>query len=61
MILDLSQGFWKGRPLHPRDRGIPADGKTSVHARRAVAPGPGRPGLVEREDERGGAIQYLTA
>ena len=63
IILDLYAGFWEGRRLGRRDQIISADEKTSIQARRRrqVAPGPGRPGRVESDYERCGALQYLCA
>ncbi len=63
VILDLYAGLWKGRPLGPDDQIISADEKTSIQARRRqlVAPRPGRPGRVESDYERRGALQYLCA
>ncbi len=63
VILDLYAGFWEGRPLGPDNQIISADEKTSIQARRRqlVAPGPGRPGRVESDYERCGALQYLCA
>jgi len=63
VILDLYAGLWRGKRLGPRDQIISADEKTSIQARRhlRVAPGPGRPGRVESDYERRGALQYLCA
>jgi transposase len=63
VILDLYAGFWEGKRLGPDDQIISADEKTSIQARRhqLVAPGPGRPGRVESDYERRGALQYLCA
>jgi hypothetical protein len=63
IILDLYAGFWQGRRLGRRDQIISADEKTSIQARRrqVVAPAPGRPGRVESDYERCGALQYLCA
>jgi hypothetical protein len=64
-ILDLYQGTWNGEPLGPDDFVISADEKTSIQARRRIAPGappaPGRPRRVEFEYERKGAWAYLAA
>ena len=64
-VLDLYHGVWKGRALGPRDYVISADEKTSIQARKRVAPttppGPGRPGRVEHEYERRGALAYVAA
>jgi len=63
IILDLYAGFWEGKPLSSDDQIISADEKTSIQARRRqmVAPGPGRPGRVESDYKRRGALQYLCA
>lgn len=63
VVLDLYAGFWEGKRLGPDDQIISADEKTSIQARRhrLVAPGPGRPGRVESDYERRGALQYLCA
>jgi transposase len=63
VILDLYAGLWNGKRLGRRDQVISADEKTSIQARRRrqVAPGPGRPGRVESDYQRGGALQYLCA
>ena len=63
VILDLYAGLWQGKRLGRRDQVISADEKTSIQARRRrqVAPGPGRPGRVESDYKRGGALQYLCA
>lgn len=64
-VLDLYERRWQGRRLHPGDYVISADEKTQLQAllRRhpLVAPGPGRPGLVEHEYRRGGTLAYLAA
>ena len=64
-VLDLYHGIWEGRPLGPRDYVISTDEKTSIQARKRVAPttppGPGRPGRVEHEYERRGALAYVAA
>ena len=50
-VLDLYQRRWQGKRLHPGDYVISADENTQLQAllRRhpLIAPGPGRPGLVE--------------
>jgi transposase len=63
VILDLYAGFWKGKPLGADDQIISADEKTSIQARRRqlVAPAPDKPGRMESDYERGGALQYLCA
>jgi len=64
-VLDLYHGMWEGRPLGPRDYVISTDEKTSIQARKRVAPttppGPGQPGRVEHEYERRGALAYGAA
>jgi hypothetical protein len=64
-VLDLYERRWEGRRLHPGDYVISADEKTQLQAllRRhpLVAPGPGRPGLVEHEYRRRGTLAYLAA
>jgi hypothetical protein len=64
-VLDLYERRWDGRRLHPGDYVISADEKTQLQAllRRhpLIAPGPGRPGLVEHEYRRGGTLAYLAA
>jgi hypothetical protein len=64
-VLDLYQGLWEGKPLGPQDYVISADEKTSIQARRRVAPGcppaRGRRRRVEFEYERQGALAYLAA
>jgi hypothetical protein len=64
-VLDLYERRWEGRRLHPGDYVITADEKTQLQAllRRhpLVAPGPGRPGLVEHEYRRRGTLAYLAA
>lgn len=64
-VLDLYQRRWDGQRLHPADYVISADEKTQLQAllrrHRLIAPGPGRPGLVEHEYRRGGTLAYLAA
>src|SRR5258708_24981696 len=64
-ILDLYEGLWEGKPLHPNDFILSADEKTSIQARRrrhpTLPPGPGRVVRVEHEYERLGAWAYLAA
>ena len=65
VILDLYQGFYQGKPLRPGDRVISVDAKPSIQARgrrhRPAPPGPGRPGRVEHEYQRNGALALLAA
>jgi hypothetical protein len=63
VILGLYEGVWKGRRLDPGDLVVCADEKPSIQARHrhVVAPASGRPGLVESDYERCGALQYLCA
>ena len=64
-VLDLYARLWEGVELGPKDYVLSADEKTSIQARRRIAPGtPPRPGQtrrVEFEYERGGALVYLAA
>jgi DDE superfamily endonuclease len=66
-ILDLYEGRWEGRLLHPGDCIISADEKPSIQARRRIhetlapAAGVGRGQRVEHTYGRGGALTYLAA
>jgi DDE superfamily endonuclease len=66
-ILDLYEGRWEGRLLHPGDCVISADEKPSIQARRRIcetlAPAAGVPRgqRVEHTYKRGGALTYLAA
>jgi len=64
-ILDLYQGIWEGEPLGPDDYVISADEKTSIQARKRIAPGippgPGRRRRVEAGYKRKGALAYMAA
>lgn len=64
-VLDLYHGVWESRPLGPRDYVISTDEKTSIQARKRLVPttppGPDRPGRVEHEYERRGALAYVAA
>lgn len=64
-VLDLYERRWDGRRLHPGEYVISADEKTQLQVltRRhpLLAPGPGRPGLVEHEYRRHGTLAYLAA
>ncbi len=63
--LDLYARIFAGKRLRPDEYVICADEKTQLQAlgRRhaTVAPGPGRPGLVEFDYLRGGTLAYLAA
>ena len=65
-VLDLYQGRWQGKLLHPGDFVICADEKPSIQARAHIheplPPSPGSRGLrVEHTYERRGAVTYLAA
>jgi len=64
-ILDLYHGRWEEQPLGPNDYVLSADEKTSIQARKRIAPGtPPAAGRVRRyefEYERRGALAYLAA
>jgi hypothetical protein len=64
-VLDLYQGLWEGQALGPDEFVISADEKTSIQARRRIAPGtapaPGKTRRVEFEYERKGALAYTAA
>jgi hypothetical protein len=64
-VLDLYHQTWQGKPLGPKDFVICADEKTSIQARRRLAPTTppqaGRAGRVEHEYERVGALAYVAA
>jgi hypothetical protein len=66
-ILDLYQGRWDGKLLHPGDMIISADEKPSIQARGRIAetlpPAAGVPRgqRVEHTYERNGALTYLAA
>jgi hypothetical protein len=63
--LDLYARIFEGRRLRPNEYVICADEKTQLQAlgrhHDTVAPGPGRPGLVEFDYLRGGTLAYLAA
>ena len=63
--LDLYARTWQGKRLRPDEYVLSADEKTQLQAlgreHQTVAPGPGRPGLVEFEYLRGGTLAYLAA
>ena len=64
-VLDLYQGIWEGKPLDSHDFVISSDEKTSIQARRrlapVIAPTTGRYGRVEHEYKRMGALAYMAA
>jgi len=64
-VLDLYEAIWEGTPLGPEDYVLSADEKTSIQARRRIAPGtptqPGQMRRVEFEYERKGALAYSAA
>jgi hypothetical protein len=64
-VLDLYERRFEGRRLHPGEFVISADEKSQLQAlgRRhdTIAPGRGRPALVEFEYRRHGTIAYLAA
>lgn len=63
-ILDLYHGTWLGAPLGSDDYVISADEKTSIQARKRLAPtkpcAPGRTARVEFEYKRQGALAYMA-
>jgi hypothetical protein len=63
--LDLYARTFQGKRLRPNEYVISADEKSQLQAlgrhHDTVAPGPGRPGLVEFEYLRGGTLAYLAA
>lgn len=64
-VLDLYHRIWNGKPLGPRDYVLSMDEKTSIQARKRLAPtrppAPGRAGRVEHEYERCGSLAYLAS
>jgi DDE superfamily endonuclease len=65
-VLDLYQGMWEGKLLHPGDFVVCADEKPSIQARARIhEPLPPEPGArgqrVEHTYERRGALTYLAA
>ena len=65
-VLDLYQGRWQGKLLHPGEFVICADEKPSIQARRRIhdtlPPAAGSRGQrVEHTYKRGGALTYLAA
>lgn len=65
VVLDLYQRIWNGAPLLPDEFVISSDEKTSIQARRRLAPTSppkaGRAGRLEFEYERCGALAYMAA
>lgn len=65
IALDLYARIFDGKRLRPDEYVICADEKTQLQAlgrrHETVAPGPGRPGLVEFDYLRGGTLAYLAA
>jgi DDE superfamily endonuclease len=64
-VLDLYQGRFEGKLLHPGEFVICADEKPSIQARRRIhetrPPGSGSGQRVEHTYQRGGALTYLAA
>ena len=64
-VLDLYQGRWQGRLLHPGEFVICADEKPSIQARRRIhdslPPAAGSGQRVEHTYKRKGALTYLAA
>jgi hypothetical protein len=64
-VLDLCARRFEGKRLRPDEYVISADEKSQLQAlgRRhpTLAPGPGRPSLVEFDYRRGGTLAYLAA
>jgi transposase len=65
VILDLYQGYYRGKRLRPGDQVISVDATPSIQARARChptsPPTPGRPIRVEHEYERKGALALLAA
>jgi transposase len=65
VILDLYQGFYRGRRLRPGDRILAVDARPSIQARGRCRPTaaarPGKPVRVEHEYVRHGALALLAA
>ncbi len=63
--LDVYARVFDGKRLRPNEYVISADEKTQLQAlgreHQTIAPGPGRPGLLEFEYDRGGTLAYLAA
>ena len=64
VILDLYQGFYRGKRLRPGDRMLSLDAKPSIQARGRCHPtapaAPGKPVRVEHEYVRHGALALLA-
>ena len=64
VILDLYQGFYRGKPLGPGDRILSFDAKPSIQARgrihQTLPAAPGKPARVEHEYVRHGALALLA-
>jgi transposase len=64
VILDLYQGFYRGKRLQPGDRILSFDAKPSIQARGRCHPtapaAPGKPVRVEHEYARNGALALLA-
>jgi hypothetical protein len=64
-VLDLYQGRFEGKLLHPGEFVLCADEKPSIQARRRIhatlPPGSGSGQRVEHTYQRGGALTYLAA
>ena len=65
-VLDLSQGCWEGKLLHPGEFVMCADEKPSIQARARIHPplapsGGSRGQRVEHTYKRRGALSYLAA
>ena len=65
VILDLYQGYYRGKRLRPGDQVISVDAKPSIQARSRCCPtsppARGRPARVEHEYQRQGALALLAA
>jgi len=65
VVLDLYHRIWGGQPLGADEYVLCTDEKTSIQARRRIAPtqppAAGRTGRVEHEYERRGALDYFIA
>jgi hypothetical protein len=63
VILDLYQFIFEGKSLGHEEHVLCADEKTSIQARQRMvtAAAPGKPGHIESDYRRAGALQYLCA